>query len=168
MVTLLQLEKVSIELLHHWFTLCQKGNSVGSRFIKCLKCLCLHFQNKLLKLGVFLLILFAFLLHWYRAAVPLSVETRLVLSLKSLVTAEVVFKRHPLPLVVEVPVLNVLLMFFQQVFTFGLEVGDLGRGFVPKLVGNANINLKGLQVLFLRGYFWIILIFPTPNLKQIQ
>ena len=45
----------------------------------------------------------------------------------------------------EVPVFNVFFVSFQEVFTLGLEVGDFGRGFVPQLVGDSDVNLHSFS-----------------------
>ena len=49
----------------------------------------------------------------------------------------------------EVPVFNVFFVSFQEVFTLSLEVGDFGRGFVPQLVRDSDVNLHsfGNQVV---------------------
>ena len=59
----------------------------------------------------------------------------------------------------EVPVFNVFFVSFQEVFTLGLEVGDFGRGFVPQLVRDSDVNLHtfGNQVVQSLKYdrlFW--------------
>ncbi len=71
-------------------------------------------------------------------------ETFLVFgALQGSLTTQVVFQRL-FRLVRKIPVLDVLLVRLDEGLALGLQVGDLGRRFVPKFFRHAQVHLDAL------------------------